>query len=104
VIAALIVVAVTLPPATVLHWAVTHCVLVGGVHGLAVVSPLGSVAGNPAVLQSIARLEERMPVHDCPYENAEDNSNIEIRGKRCKLSRLIYLWPPTTFCLQSTVQ
>jgi hypothetical protein len=80
--AALMVVAVTLPPLTVLQAEVTHCVRVGGVHGLAVVSPSGKLAGSPAFDQSIARLDERMPDHACPYESAGNNRNIEIRGSR----------------------
>jgi hypothetical protein len=52
---------VTLPPETVLHWEVTHCVRVGGVQGLGVVSPSGKVAGSPDVDQSMARLAERTP-------------------------------------------
>src|SRR5271157_794523 len=72
-----------------------HWVRVGGVHGFGVVSPSGRVAGSPAWLQSIARLDARMPDHAWPYESVENKSNIEIRGKRCKEARLICLWPPT---------
>lgn len=88
--AAFMVAAVTFPPLTVLHCDVVHCVRVGGVHGLGVVSPSGKLAGSPALLQSIARLFARMPDHACPYESAGNNSNIEIRGNRCEQSRLIY--------------
>jgi hypothetical protein len=65
---------VTVPLDTVLHAAVTHCVRVGGVHGFGVVSPLGSTAGNPALLQSIARLEDRTFDQGWPYAKAESNS------------------------------
>jgi hypothetical protein len=37
----------------------------------------------------IALLGASTEDHDCPYENAGSNSNIEIRGKRCKQLRLI---------------
>src|SRR6266446_7958708 len=98
--AALICAGVELPAlvVTALQALVTHCVRpAGGVQGFAVVSPYGRVAGSPAWLQSIARLGARMPLHDCPCEGAENNRNIEIRGKR--KSRLIYLWPQTILCV-----
>ena len=59
-----------------------HCVRVGGVQGFDVVSPSGKVAGSPALPQSIARLDASVPDHACPYDNPENNSNIEIRGEQ----------------------
>jgi len=92
------VVAVTLPPLTVTHCEVAHWVRAGGVQGFGVVSPSGSVAGRPELDQSHAREDERIPDHACPCESVENNSNIEIRGKRSSL-RLIYLWPPGKSCM-----
>jgi hypothetical protein len=82
--AALMVAAVTFPPATVLHCEVVHCFRAGGVHELGVVSPSGNVAGSPALLQSTARLGANIPDQDCPYECTENKSKIEIRGKNCE--------------------
>lgn len=65
VIAELMLAVVTDPPETVLHADVTHCVRVGGVQGLVVVSPLGRVAGNPDFDQSIARPEDSTVDHGC---------------------------------------
>lgn len=91
---------VTVPPDTVLHALVTHCVRVGGVQEFGVVSPSGMVAGSPAFDQLIARLGASIPDHACPYESVENNSNIEIRGNKYEKLRLIYLWPPTaTICV-----
>jgi len=70
--AELMLAAVTVPPLTVLHAEVTHCVRTGGVHGLAVVSPSGSVGGSPAYDQSIARLGARMPDQDWPKHGIEN--------------------------------
>jgi hypothetical protein len=47
---------------------------VGGVHGFAVVSPSGNVAGRPAFFQSMARLVARIPVHGvCPKAGTPAN-------------------------------
>jgi hypothetical protein len=82
--AALMVAAVTFPPATVLHCDVVHCVRAGGVHGFAVVSPSGRVGGSPAFFQSMARLGANIPDQACPYESAENKDKIAIRGKNCE--------------------
>ena len=56
-----------------------HCVLVGGVQGCGVVSPSGNVAGNPALLQSIARLELRIFDHGvCAASRDGHGSNRRI--------------------------
>ena len=53
-----------------------HCVRVGGVHGFGVVSPSGSVAGSPALVQFVARPEERMLDHGCcAWVNPENKSD-----------------------------
>ena len=41
---------------------------VGGVHGFAVVSPSGKVAGSPDVVQSIAREDASTPDHSWPKQ------------------------------------
>jgi hypothetical protein len=57
-----------------------HCVRVGGVHGFNVVSPSGRVAGNPAFVQSIALLEERMPDQGCcAWAKKENESDVPRR-------------------------
>ncbi len=84
--AALMVVAVTLPPLTVSHCESHTGFGVGGVHGFGVVSPSGRVAGSPDFAQSIARLDARIPDHACPCESVENNSNIEIRGKDARVA------------------
>ena len=47
------------------------------------------------------------PVQDCAEQRAqsiENKRNIEIRGKRCEQSRLMYLWPrKITFCVVKRV-
>ena len=55
---------------TVAHCVLTHCVRpVGGVQGLAVVSPLPSVEDSPACVQSMARPESITP-KPCPKQGA----------------------------------
>jgi hypothetical protein len=84
--AALIEVAVTVPLDTVLHAAVTHCVLVGGVQGFGVVSPSGRVGGSPAPVQLIARLGERIPDHACPKQGDESKKKMS--------NNLVIVWAP----------
>jgi hypothetical protein len=57
---------------------------------------LGIPPGIPAYVQLAARAGARTPDHSCPYTNAEDKSNIKIRGRKYALARLIDL------CLQTT--
>jgi len=57
------------------------CVRVGGVHGFAVVSllrpPLSvKLDGNPAVVQLIARLDERIPDQLWPKHGKENKRKI----------------------------
>lgn len=83
-IAALMLEAVTVVPLdTVLHWVVTHWVLLlGGVHGFAAVSPFGSVAGRPALDQSIARLVAKIPDQDCVCATVETHARMR-RNRYC---------------------
>jgi hypothetical protein len=48
----------------------------GGVHGFAVVSPSGNVAGSPAPVHVIARLDEMTPDHACPKHGTELKKKI----------------------------
>jgi len=68
-----------------------YCVLVGGVHGLLVVSPSGSVAGSPAFDQLIARLVERtLDQGCCAWTKAE--SEIDVQIKANKRERWYVIW------------
>jgi hypothetical protein len=49
---------------------VVHAGRVGGVHGLGVVSPSGNVAGNPALVQFMAREEDSTFDHDWAHNGA----------------------------------
>ena len=95
VMAALWVAAVTFPPETVLHADVVHGVRVGGVQGLGVVSPSGSVEGSPALDQSMARLGSRMPDQSAAGADGE-------KPRRDKTMRIVgadhRVRPPATVC------
>jgi hypothetical protein len=68
-----------------------HCVRIGGVHGFAIVSPSGSVAGSPALLQLIARLGGRTVDQGfCARTKAENESDAAKRMGKKRTEYLIH--------------